>query len=158
MHAEVEPRDAHTARRQDRVREQRELERQSQRVSWARIACIASAVIGVGWVAFGGLPAQFSVIPAALLVAFMLLVKVHDGIERRLGIATRAVQFHDRALGRIDESYKGSGDEYAVPKDHPYAWDLDIVGKDSLLSRLDCTQTTRGQAALRDALDRKSVV
>ena len=63
---------------------------------------------------------------------------------------------HDRHLKRIAGEWtefdnRGEG---LLPADHPYAFDIDLIGPGSLFQRIDVTHTVHGEHALADWLGR----
>ena len=113
-----------------------ELRRRERITSIARLVAIALAVI----LAAFGHPA-FALVP---VVAFVVLVVVHDGMIRRRTRAERAAAFCERGLSRIDHGPDGKGitGEGYADEHHPFAGDLDLFGKRSLFEAI-CIATTR---------------
>ncbi len=89
----------------------------------------------------GSIAWTWSLIPLAV---FALLIVVHERLRRASHRATRAVDFYETGLKRIDGTWPGtgaSGDRF-LDVEHPYAADLDLFGRGSLFERL-CTARTR---------------
>lgn len=84
----------------------------------------------------------------APLLAFAVLVVVHEAVDRRRARALLAVQHYERGLRRLDDDWRREGVQHRdfVPPDHPYAADLDLFGPASLFALL-CTARTRGGEA-----------
>ena len=87
------------------------------------------------------------------LGGFVVLVIYHSGLKKkelRWGIYRTIKELNlDRGQldwGRIPQK------EYTVFADHPYAYDLDIIGKKSLMQLLDTTVSSRGSKFLLDWL------
>lgn len=122
------------------------------RVSRARLATFLAAV-AVAWL--GGETSLFTPWWGALpALAFIALVLRHDSIIRERQRAERAARFYDRNLARIEDRWVGTGstgDEWR-DDDHPYAADLDILGKGSLFEFLSLASTRGGEEALAQYL------
>ncbi|MCH2111153.1 MAG: hypothetical protein MK135_17675, partial [Polyangiaceae bacterium] len=96
-------------------------------------------------------------LPTVSLVSFMIflyLLRQHQGVIHREEQAERRVYVRRNALLRV------TGGWHELPYDavasekqqHPYAFDLDILGKSSLYQKLCCAQTPHGKARLRSWL------
>ena len=91
---------------------------------------------------------------AAVGAAFLVLIVWHARVERRRDRAKVLMGFYEAGLSRIDGTWMGKGrtGEDFMPHDHPYAWDLDILGKGSLFERLCLAQTRHGEETLAEWL------
>jgi hypothetical protein len=118
------------------------LDRADARFAMVRLAVFAAAAaVAVASLWLGRLSAWWLAAPAA---AFAAIALRHDAALRRRERARRAVAFHEAALARVEERWRGlgnRGDRFAV-EDHPYAQDLDLFGEGSLFELL-CTARTR---------------
>lgn len=88
------------------------------------------------------------------VLAFVVLVVVHERVLRAIARAASGVEYYSRGLARMaDRPSESDGDtrDYA-PKDHPYAADLDLFGQGSLFQLLSTAQTRAGAAMLADWL------
>lgn len=121
-------------------------------VSNTRLAVFAAVAV-VAWLAFGTrmLPAFWLTLP---VLAFAVLVVVHDRILRRAARAARLAGFHADGQARLEHRFAGRGDDglrYLDPA-HPYARDLDLFGPGSLFELLATTRTREGADRLADWL------
>ena len=108
----------------------------------ARLAVFLLGV-AVAAAAFGGsyLSPWWLVLP---LVGFVVLLFIHESVTRAWFRAGRSVSFYERALARLEDRWRGTGqpgDRFRDEK-HPYAADLDLFGVGSLFELL-CTAKTR---------------
>jgi hypothetical protein len=81
---------------------------------------------------------------------FVILVLAHEPIRRKVDRSRRAVEFYSNGIARLDEHWAGSGStglEF-LDLDHPYAADLDILGRGSLFERLCMARTRAGEETL----------
>ncbi len=103
---------------------------------------LAFLVFRVHW------PGPLWLLPAVL--AFAVLVLVHEPVRRRGQRAKRTIGFYENGLARLDDRWAGTGDEGLDFQDpnHPYAADLDLFGKGSLFERLCTARTRAGQETL----------
>lgn len=85
---------------------------------------------------------------AVPVVAFFILLKLHERIRRGLKRGERATAFYERGLERLEDRWAGRGDPGTpfLSEEHPYTLDLDIFGAGSLYERL-CTARTRAGCA-----------
>ncbi len=119
------------------------------RVANLRLAAAAVAAAAAAWAFWGRQPIGWP-LAALALAAFVALLVWH----RRLGTARRrAAVLHDlnaEALARLARDWDGlpPRDGFRPPPDHPYAADLDLFGRASLMHLLDTTETEAGASTL----------
>jgi hypothetical protein len=84
------------------------------------------------------------------LVAFLLLLFVHDRILHRKAIAERRVRYYEHGLSRMEQRWRGTGNtgERLAPAVHPYAADLDLFGPGSLFELISTARTGVGEKRL----------
>src|SRR5215213_2700581 len=118
-------------------------------VANARLVAFLAAAAGAAW----GLWSRASggwVVAGLLLGVFVLLALYHArlGKQRVRLAALRTIQ--EEALARIDRRWDDLSMVWVpdVALDHPYAGDLDIVGRASLFQLLDTTATRMGRESL----------
>lgn len=86
--------------------------------------------------------------------AFVCLIIYHRKVKGKLKLAEDMIEINNRYLQRISGewiNFQDLGDEF-VNKDHRYASDLDIVGKESLFQLINITNTWHGRESLAKAL------
>lgn len=110
------------------------------------VAALAAMVV---WLALSA--ERISIIwLAAPVAAFIVLMIVHDRMERVLDHRRRAERYFEKALARLEGKWIGNGeagDGYLDPA-HPYAQDLDLFGKGSLFELLCTARTHIGEETL----------
>ncbi len=91
-------------------------------------------------------PAWTAGVPA---LAFLVLVVVHERVDRARRRVARAIEHYAEGLERLADRWAGRGPSGlgSVGDDHPFAADLDLFGVGSLFDRL-CRARTRGGEAL----------
>lgn len=118
----------------------------------ARLAAVRLIVFGAA-VALAIAAAQLSwswwllLLPVA---GFIALAVRHDQVIRARDRSASLVDFYDRGLGRIRDSWSGTGatgDRYRNDH-HPYANDLDLFGDGSLFQLLSLARTRAGEDTL----------
>ena len=116
-------------------------------LSRGRIALVL-ALLALGGAAWQGwLSAWWLAVPAALFAA---LAVAHDRVLAALRVATRGVDWYELGLARLEDRWVGHGEtgERFKDADHPYALDLDILGKGSLFQLLATARTAAGEETL----------
>ncbi|HEX4168353.1 MAG TPA: hypothetical protein VHZ55_23065, partial [Bryobacteraceae bacterium] len=144
----MDPQAEYTARR-DRFRSEEILfEKSFVRIgNWRLVLGIAAAVLA--WFVF----ATKAITPWSMLIplaAFVGLVIRHQQVTRQRARATRAADYYQRGLLRLQDKWVGNGltgERHRNPA-HPYADDLDVFGKGSLFELLAITRTTPGEDLL----------
>jgi MutS domain V len=129
-------------------REAAALQRVTDRVVHLRLASFLLALV---FVAAGIWRGALLALPAVLaLVAFAVLVRWHGRLSSRLRRALLRKQLNDEALWRLARDWERLPVRplAPIPAEHPYAADLDVTGRASLLGLLDTTTTRTGAAAL----------
>lgn len=118
-------------------------------LSWARLALFVLMLVLGGWILFGETVGNgwFLFPPSAL---FVVLIIVHDRVDRRRREAARSVAYYEWGLARIDERWQGMGShgEEFLDAAHPYAVDLDLFGEGSLYQLLCTARTRAGEETL----------
>ena len=121
------------------------------RERWVSRARLATFFIGLalGWLTFGSHQlATIWILPPVAL--FVVLLVVHDRAIHKRDRAERVLDFYERGLCRLNDTWAGqgpSGDAYN-PQGHPYANDLDVFGEGSLFELLCTARTRAGQEVL----------
>jgi hypothetical protein len=84
------------------------------------------------------------------VLAFAILLVLHERIARRSTLAARAIAFYERALSRLDGRWSGQGETGLrfLDPNHPYAGDLDIFGHGSLFQLVCGARTSAGESTL----------
>src|SRR5271169_3283033 len=122
------------------------LERRARALGTARLVVALAAVAltgGIVWARFD--PSARTMAWTALgglIVVFIALVLVHARVHDAASLVTAVVRFHDRGLARLSHSWDSLPSAViAVETDHPYARDIDVLGRASLMSIVDATET-----------------
>ncbi len=112
------------------------------RIATARFMLSFAAAI-MAWLSLRNeiFPAWWLLLP---LLAFLVLVVLHERVRREHRRFDRAASFYERGIARIDNRWAGAGESGSrfLDKSHPYAEDLDLFGTGSLFE-LICTARTR---------------
>jgi hypothetical protein len=128
---------------------------QSDRLSLARlVSFLAAGVLVAAAVTQNAGWAWLSSAAAALL--FAAAVVAQQRALAALDAARVRRDIHERHLMRIDGRAGAlpSRGEKLLPKNHAYAWDIDLVGQGSLFQRIDVTHTVHGENTLGEWLGR----
>lgn len=130
-----------------------EVDTRWNRVANLRLIAFVAAAAAGAWGLWGRAPLGFP-LAAALLALFIALAVYHARLGReRARLATlRAIE--EEAIARIDRRWTDLPASWTpeVSPDHPYAADLDIIGRASLFQLLDTTATRMGRETLADWL------
>lgn len=96
----------------------------------------------------------WGIVTAAQLVLFFFSLiwhnRVLDEIQQKKVICNIARRDRKRLLGEWQEGEDDGGD--LAGEEHPYAQDLDIIGKRSLFQNINCTHTFHGRKKLAEDL------
>lgn len=96
----------------------------------------------------------WGIVAAAQLVLFFFSLiwhnRVLDEIQQKKVICNIARRDRKRLLGEWQEGEDDGGD--LAEEEHPYAQDLDIIGKRSLFQYINCTHTFHGRKKLAEDL------
>ena len=124
------------------------LEAQDRNLSTARGVVALIAVIA-GFSITSARPVAVVVFGLAV-VAFIVLVVLHERVAQRLRRASRRVDFYETAVSRTRGEWIGRGDTGArfLDPSHPNAIDLDLFGRGSLFERISVARTHAGQEQL----------
>ena len=119
------------------------------RVANLRLVAFVGAAAAAAWAIWGRAPFGWP-LAALLLLVFIGLAIYHArlGRERARHATMQAIQRD--AIARIERRWTDLPTPWQppVPPDHPYAFDLDIVGRASLLQLLNTTATRMGRETL----------
>jgi hypothetical protein len=123
------------------------LSRVDERLSYARLATFASAVLLAILAWLFGLGLGWLLVPG---VVFVWLVRRHDRVLRARNDARRGIAFYERGLARIEARWPGTGEPGERFRDdrHVYANDLDLFGRGSLFELLSLARTRSGEEVL----------
>jgi hypothetical protein len=147
-----DPKASYRRLRDERAGTARRCERRAALVSNARLLVFLLLLVA-SFLAFGrGTLASGWV--AALAIVFMALVMLHDRILRAASDARSSEAFFDTGLTRLGGRFLEipCADPGRDTAEHPYADDLDCLGRGSLFHRIDTARTRVGKGALADWL------
>ena len=145
--------------RDARAREVAALDARDARIATARLSLAAAALAILGCVAWGRLGPWAWVCFAFVLVAFAALVFVHASVRDAKERAAAALRFHERGLARIAHDWDRlpiNGARFRSAE-HPFAVDLDVFGRASLMQLVDATETRGGEECLARLLSLQSL-
>jgi hypothetical protein len=91
-------------------------------------------------------------------VAFAACVVVHARVIEARERAAAGQRFHERGLGRLDHAWEKlpASSERFRSADHPFASDLDVFGRGSVMQLVDATETRFGEERLARLLSLES--
>jgi ABC-type multidrug transport system fused ATPase/permease subunit len=118
-----------------------------------RLALIVVAAVAV-WQWWGDRAGVWGWIALAAVAVYLVLVVVQRGVREQRDRSGRLVTVGERALARLERRW----DDVPMPPDagvgreHPHAWDLNILGRASVVQRIGTPVTRYGWDALHAAL------
>jgi ABC-type multidrug transport system fused ATPase/permease subunit len=118
-------------------------------VANTRLVAFLAAVAAAAWGLWGRASAGWAA-AGLLLGVFVLLALYHARLGKQRARLARLRTIQEDALARIDRRWDDLPMAWVpdVAPDHPYAGDLDIVGRASLFQLLDTTATRMGRETL----------
>lgn len=132
----------------------RELAATSKTYSWisaARVVIGVAMVAGFGAIAWTNVGDVGWVGEGIGFVAFVVLIMMHARVVERTDRLDAALAFYKRGLAREASDWAAACrwvDINAASREHPYAFDLDVVGERSLIAVLDESVTPWGRREL----------
>ncbi len=113
-----------------------------------RLLVFATGLV-VAWFVFGSKVLAAGWLAAPILL-FVVLLFTHERLLAERQRALRSVAFYERAFSRLESRWAGGGTQGERFRDahHPYADDLDLVGKGSLFELLCAARTRAGEDTL----------
>lgn len=140
-------------RKQHYVAARSRSEATAARISLARFVVFAGILVMLGLIVWRHLPSWSWAFFFGGIAAFVALVLIHAGVLQRITDARRGERLYEHGLLRVQGKFREIPcDLPPAPPGHPYADDLDVTGKGSLLHRLDRTQTRAGRLVLERLL------
>ena len=149
VNGQASPDDVYRERLDRFAAERDELTRRWNGVANQRLLAFAAGAAVTGWGVWQGVPAAVPV-GILLLALFVGLAIYHNRLGRRRRRATVLAEINAEGLARIGRDWAALPAPSAVelPPDHPFAADLDLVGRASLLHLVDTTSTPMGEQTL----------
>jgi len=124
------------------------------RVGYLRLITMIGAIYFT-YKIFRGQLINTNIYLSLLFYAFFIgLVIYHSVVKEKINIAENMIAINRRYLDRISgewTKFKDMGDEF-IDRNHPYSFDLDIVGPESLFQLINTTSTWKGRKSLAKAL------
>jgi hypothetical protein len=141
---------------QDRLEELRahlkQLQQRKSSFAWLRLGAIVAIIAGFYFLWSLGI--IYVIIASVLLIfIFVRLVSADLKNQSRIEHTNQLIRINENELKFLDGNYYDfpSGSEH-IPKEHPYANDLDIFGRASLFQYLNRTTSEPGSAKLAEYL------
>lgn len=128
------------------------LKKTFNRLSFARLLAISGAITsGYFMISQSGLVQTILFI--FCLTGFILLMRLHQSVKKQLKLARTLAQINEEELAYLTENKLPFADgNDLIDEHHPYTYDLDIFGQQSLYQHLNRTKTDPGKKALAAAL------
>ncbi len=136
-------------RRDESTVEGAQLRARAGSISLARVVTAIAAIALTAAAYWGRLGRTGYFVALALALVFIVFVVVHDGVLERKRRAEAALAWAEEGLQRLDGRFAHdprAGEPTSADDHHPYAADLDVLGRGSLLQSLDTTRTQAGRA------------
>jgi len=125
----------------------------SRRISWARFAAFLGAVAAVlrGEALDPGARAPWFLLGLLLAAGFLLLMFLHRRIRRRETHAATLAALSREGGWRVRRAWGElpADPSPPAPRDHPFAADLDLLGRGSLMQLVGPPSTEPGRSTLR---------
>lgn len=142
------PREEYAARLDGARRSEAEADRVASRFADSRLLVFLAALIVAGLSLGRSLISSWWIaLPVALFAA---LVVLHDRATKRRDRARDIAAIYERGLARIEDRWMDTGRDGGrlLDPSHPYAADMDLLGKGSLFHRISTAETGAGERML----------
>ena len=121
-------------------------------IAFARLIDLLFAIV-VGYKAINESSWLWGFLAAVMIVLFFLLIGKHKQIAVKRRIAKAKIAINEREIAFIEQGiYPADNGKDFEPAQHPYAYDLDMLGEKSLYHYLNRTHTYLGRKCLAQRL------
>ena len=121
-------------------------------IAFARLIDLLFAIV-IGYKAINESSWLWGFLAAVMIVLFFLLIGKHKQIAVKRRIAKAKIAINEREIAFIEQGiYPADNGKDFEPAQHPYAYDLDILGEKSLYHYLNRTHTYLGRKRLAHRL------
>ena len=121
-------------------------------IAFARLIDLLFA-IAIGYKAINESSWLWGFLAAVMIVLFFLLIGKHKQIAVKRRIAKAKIAINEREIAFIEQGvYPADNGKDFEPAQHPYAYDLDVLGEKSLYHYLNRTHTYLGRKRLAEQL------
>lgn len=150
----MDARETYERGRQARSAEVAALEARARTIGTGRLLLAVAALAILGGIVWARLGAGAWAGLGATVAAFVALVLVHARVIEAKERAAAALRFHERGLARMAHAWGDlpATSERFVSADHPFARDLDVFGRGSVMQLVDATETRLGEERLAKLL------
>ncbi len=139
---------------QARSREVASLEGRARTIGTVRLAIALAALVMVGGLVWGHFGSWAGLALGALAIVFVAFVVLHARVIDAKDRAAAALRFHERGLSRLAHAWERLPvtSQRFRSSDHPFAADLDVFGRGSIMQLVDATETLFGEERLAGLL------
>ena len=121
-------------------------------IAFARLIDLLFAIV-VGYKAINESSWLWGFLAAVMIVLFFLLIGKHKQIAVKRRIAKAKIAINEREIAFIEQGiYPADNGKDFEPAQHPYTYDLDVLGEKSLYHYLNRTHTYLGRKCLAHRL------
>ena len=121
-------------------------------IAFARLIDLLFAIV-IGYKAINESSWLWGFLAAVMIVLFFLLIGKHKQIAVKRRIAKAKIAINEREIAFIEQGvYPADNGKDFEPAQHPYAYDLDVLGEKSLYHYLNRTHTYLGRKGLAEQL------
>ena len=121
-------------------------------IAFARLIDLLFAIV-IGYKAINESSWLWGFLAAVMIVLFFLLIGKHKQIAVKRRIAKAKIAINEREIAFIEQGiYPADNGKDFEPAQHPYAYDLDVLGEKSLYHYLNRTHTYLGRKRLAQRL------
>ena len=121
-------------------------------IAFARLIDLLFAIV-IGYKAINESSWLWGFLAAVMIVLFFLLIGKHKQIAVKRRIAKAKIAINEREIAFIEQGiYPADNGKDFEPAQHPYAYDLDVLGEKSLYHYLNRTHTYLGRKRLAEQL------
>lgn len=135
------------------------INKQSLAIGWSRLVIFVLLIFSIYKFYSMDNPTLMVSFGAFFIILFLVVVGFHNKFLQKKKKQEIMIEINEQGLRRLNGEFKNEedkGEEY-IDEKHPYTYDLDIFGDNSLFQLINTTVTKAGREALAKILSRNTI-